>query len=179
MSEVRFITISLFVIITLALMILFSSTTVGVLWAMIHANSLVGFQGADREECRSGSVVACRPSRPEVSPVDHHPGFECTAAADGAPQGVALLEALLKPAPLDVRPGLHDAEIHGIDLSQPLDDATWSAILEAFHDHLVIFFRDQSLTSGQQLEFARSILSFTESKAIPSSSRSQRCPMRS
>ncbi len=44
MSEVRFITISLFVIITLALMILFSSTTVGSLWAMIHANSLVGFQ---------------------------------------------------------------------------------------------------------------------------------------
>ncbi len=44
MSEVRFITISLFVIITLALMILFSATTIGDLWAMIHANSLVGLQ---------------------------------------------------------------------------------------------------------------------------------------
>ena len=44
MSEVRFITTSLFVIITVVLAILFTSLSIGGLWAMIDANSLVGLQ---------------------------------------------------------------------------------------------------------------------------------------
>ena len=48
---------------------------------------------------------------------------------------------------LDIRP-LSDAlgaEIHGVDLSQPLDDATVAAIKDAWHEHIVLLFRDQDL----------------------------------
>ena len=44
LSEVRFITTSLFVIITVVLAILYTSLSLGDLWAMIDANSLVGLQ---------------------------------------------------------------------------------------------------------------------------------------
>lgn len=47
------------------------------------------------------------------------------------------------------------AEIFGVDLSRPLDNQTWSEIHQAFHDHLVIFFRDQHISPDQQLAFAR------------------------
>ena len=51
--------------------------------------------------------------------------------------------------------GALGAEISGVDLSQPLDNKTFSDIYQAFHDHLVIFFRDQVITPDQQKEFAR------------------------
>lgn len=44
LSEVRFIVTSLFVIITVVLAILYTSLSLGDLWAMIDANSLVGLQ---------------------------------------------------------------------------------------------------------------------------------------
>ena len=46
---------------------------------------------------------------------------------------------------IEVRPIANalGAEIHGIDLSRELDDATFTAVRQALHDHLVIFFRDQ------------------------------------
>ena len=58
---------------------------------------------------------------------------------------------------LDIRPiaGALGAEIHGVDLSQDLDDATFDAVQMALHDHLVIFFRDQTITPDQHLAFAR------------------------
>jgi taurine dioxygenase len=58
---------------------------------------------------------------------------------------------------LSVRPlsGALGAEIHGVDLSQPLDNETFSDIHKAFVDHLVIFFRDQQMTPEQHLAFAR------------------------
>jgi len=37
------------------------------------------------------------------------------------------------------------AEVSGIDLSEPLDDATFAALHEAWMEHLVLFFRDQQL----------------------------------
>ena len=57
---------------------------------------------------------------------------------------------------LDIRP-LSDAlgaEIHGVDLSQPLDDATVAAIKDAWHEHIVLLFRDQDFDSDQQTAFA-------------------------
>ena len=51
--------------------------------------------------------------------------------------------------------GALGAEIGGVDLSQPLDNKTFSDIYQAFHDHLVIFFRDQIITPEQQKDFAR------------------------
>ena len=38
------------------------------------------------------------------------------------------------------------AEITGLDLSRPIDDATFAAIRESWHRHLVLVFRDQRLS---------------------------------
>jgi len=47
------------------------------------------------------------------------------------------------------------AEIAGLDLSAPVDDATFERVREAFHAHQVIVFRDQSLTPEQQIAASR------------------------
>ena len=38
------------------------------------------------------------------------------------------------------------AEIRGVDLSQPLQDSLAEEILNAWHKHLVLRFRDQKIT---------------------------------
>ena len=47
------------------------------------------------------------------------------------------------------------AEIHGIDLARPLDERTFARVHQALMDHLVVFFRDQSITVEQQKAFGR------------------------
>ena len=47
------------------------------------------------------------------------------------------------------------AEVRGVDLSQPLDEATFKEIHAALIDNGVIFFRDQHLTPDQQKAFGR------------------------
>jgi taurine dioxygenase len=47
------------------------------------------------------------------------------------------------------------AEIQGVDLSKPLDDATIAAIKRAWTDHLVLLFRNQTLSEDDQVRFAR------------------------
>src|SRR5215475_8251955 len=47
------------------------------------------------------------------------------------------------------------AEIAGVDLSRPLDDATFAAIERAYDEYGVIFFRGQSITPAQQVAFTR------------------------
>jgi taurine dioxygenase len=47
------------------------------------------------------------------------------------------------------------AEILGVDLSKPLDDAGFEQIVDAFHEHGVIVIRDQTLTTDQQIAFSR------------------------
>lgn len=47
------------------------------------------------------------------------------------------------------------AEIRGIDLARPLDDASFATIEKAYNEHGVIFFRDQSITPPQQVAFTR------------------------
>ncbi len=58
---------------------------------------------------------------------------------------------------IDVRPisGHTGAEILGVDLTAPLDDATVAAIREALLRWKVVFFRDQFLDQAQHLAFAR------------------------
>jgi len=51
--------------------------------------------------------------------------------------------------------GALGAEILGIDLAQTLSDATVAEIRQALLDHLVVFFRDQTLTAAQYLVFAK------------------------
>ena len=47
------------------------------------------------------------------------------------------------------------AEISGVDLTTPLDDATFAQIANAFFKHEVVFFRNQKLKPGEQVEFTR------------------------
>jgi taurine dioxygenase len=58
---------------------------------------------------------------------------------------------------IDVRPisGALGAEIHGVQLGGPLDNAAMDQIHRAFLDHLVVFFPDQRLTPDQHKDFAR------------------------
>ena len=70
-------------------------------------------------------------------------------AAEGA---VNVLYNRIKVEPLT---GALGAEILGVDLAQPLDDEMFADIHQAFLDHLVIFFRDQSLTPDQHKSVAR------------------------
>jgi taurine dioxygenase len=58
---------------------------------------------------------------------------------------------------IEVRPiaGAIGAEIHNVDVSQNLSDATVADIRKALLDHCVIFFRDQKLDVPQQKAFSR------------------------
>lgn len=47
------------------------------------------------------------------------------------------------------------AEVRGLDLSKPLDDATFGVVKAAFLDHGVLLFRGQDITPEQHLDFAR------------------------
>ena len=54
------------------------------------------------------------------------------------------------------RVGKHlGAAISGVDLSQPVDDDTFSQIASAFFDNEVVYFRGQNLTPAQQIAFTR------------------------
>ena len=58
-------------------------------------------------------------------------------------------------ANIEVKP-LSDAlgaEIIGVDLTRPLDEATLQAVLDAWHDHLVIVFRGQDISNDDQVRF--------------------------
>lgn len=83
----------------------------------------------------------------------------------------ALSYELIKVAPLS---GAIGAEISGVDLSKPLSDAVVQEIRQAYLDHLVIFFRDQSLTPRQQLAFAER---FGEPVEYPFIEGLDDCPM--
>lgn len=50
--------------------------------------------------------------------------------------------------------GTLGAEIRGIDLSNTLDDETFAEVRQAFHENLVVFFRNQTLTPAQHRAFA-------------------------
>lgn len=58
------------------------------------------------------------------------------------------------------------AVIHGLDLRQPLDDATQAELRQALAEHEVLFFRDQDLTPAQQVAFTRSFGEVAEVKAF-------------
>jgi taurine dioxygenase len=69
------------------------------------------------------------------------------------------MHARKRSPPLDIRPiaGALGAEIHGVDLSRDLTDGVIATIRQVFLDHLVVFFRDQSLSPAQFMAFARTI----------------------
>jgi alpha-ketoglutarate-dependent taurine dioxygenase len=60
---------------------------------------------------------------------------------------------------MDVRrvAGALGAEVQGVDLAHALDDDQVAALRNAWHEHLVLFFRGQGLTPAQFMAFARRI----------------------
>jgi taurine dioxygenase len=73
---------------------------------------------------------------------------------------------------IEIRPiaGALGAEIHGVDLSQHLPGETVGEIRKAFLEHLVVFFRGQTLTPQQQLAFARRLgepMEYPQLKGLP------------
>ncbi|MFZ5834279.1 MAG: TauD/TfdA dioxygenase family protein [Pseudomonadota bacterium] len=60
--------------------------------------------------------------------------------------------------------GALGAEIGGVDLSQNLSDAVIAEIRQALLEHLVIFFRGQTVTPAQHIAFARR---FSEPEEYP------------
>jgi alpha-ketoglutarate-dependent 2,4-dichlorophenoxyacetate dioxygenase len=49
---------------------------------------------------------------------------------------------------------LFGAEVGGVDLTRPLDDAAFARIAQAFDEHSVLIFHDQPLTDEQQIAFS-------------------------
>ena len=64
----------------------------------------------------------------------------------------AMSRANIEVLPL---PGDIGVEIRGIDIAQPLDDATFATIYRAWLDHLVLLFRGQSIDDPQMVAFSR------------------------
>jgi taurine dioxygenase len=60
------------------------------------------------------------------------------------------------------------AEIEGVDLREPLDDATFREVERALHEFKVVFFRDQDPTREQQAAFARRFGPLEEHPFLPS-----------
>ncbi len=65
------------------------------------------------------------------------------------------------------------AEVSGIDLAQPLDDAQFDAINAALAEYEVLIFRDQAITADQQMAFGRR---FGELTVHPFSPRDEEAP---
>lgn len=47
------------------------------------------------------------------------------------------------------------AEIYGLDLSKPLSEAEFAALIEAWCDHIVLLFRDQKMSDDDLIRFSR------------------------
>lgn len=63
--------------------------------------------------------------------------------------------------------GVIGAEIQGVNLARELPEPTVAAIRQALLDHLVVFFRDQALTSAHYRAFAARIGSPIEYPFVP------------
>ena len=62
------------------------------------------------------------------------------------------------------------AEVRGLDLSQPLDEDSITALVTTLAEHGVLFFRDQEMTPAQQKSSSRN--SSADSNGSPARSRS-------
>lgn len=70
---------------------------------------------------------------------------------------------------IKIRPLSHaiGAELSGVDLSRPVDEATRAEIHKAWLQHLVIVFRGQDLTPQRQIAFGRMFGELDDHKAVP------------
>jgi taurine dioxygenase len=58
---------------------------------------------------------------------------------------------------MDIQPvsRVMGAEVRGVDLSRPLDQAVFEGILAAFHRHMLLVFPDQAIDEAHQVAFSR------------------------
>src|ERR1700750_347686 len=61
------------------------------------------------------------------------------------------------------------AEISGVDLARPVDDATMREIEQAWRDHLILLFRDQPLTHEQHIAVSARSRPLDDHPATPKS----------
>jgi len=81
---------------------------------------------------------------------------------------MATPAARLAPAIEVIRHGpTIGAEVRGVDLAQPLDEATFKALHDALMAHKVIYFRDQDITPEQQAAFGRNFGTLTVHPFVP------------
>ena len=75
---------------------------------------------------------------------------------------------MAKP-PFEVKPlsGTIGAELNGIDLSQPMSDATFAAFSKIWRKYKVLFFRDQELTPEQHIALGKRFGEIDKSAFIP------------
>jgi taurine dioxygenase len=59
------------------------------------------------------------------------------------------------------------AEVSGIDLAAPLDDATFAAVEQAWREHLILLFRGQALTHRQHVDFSARFGPLDDHASIP------------
>lgn len=75
-----------------------------------------------------------------------------------APEGLTpAMERVASPASFSLTSStpVIGAEVDGLDLREPLDDATYVALRAALVKHKVLFFRDQDITPAQHVALAR------------------------
>jgi taurine dioxygenase len=68
------------------------------------------------------------------------------------------------------------AEVHGVDLSRPLDDSALQLIKKAWADHSVLLFRNQNLSSDDQKRFASHFGPLAERLKPPQGSSAKNAP---
>lgn len=59
------------------------------------------------------------------------------------------------------------AEIVGLDMRAPLDDGTRDALTQAWHQYLILLFRDQPLSFEEHIAFSRNFGTLDDHAAIP------------
>ena len=59
------------------------------------------------------------------------------------------------------------AEIHGVDLSKPMPESTFTYVRDAWLDHGVLLFRDQHLNHAQHIAFSKLFGELDDHSSIP------------
>ena len=59
------------------------------------------------------------------------------------------------------------AEVMGVDVAKPLRDADFEAIRSAWHEHLVLLFRNQELSPQEHIAFSRRFGDLDRHEALP------------
>ena len=117
---------------------------IGIGWGIFMARIAVG--GFQHETNTFAPVEA------PFSEFERHDGWPGLTRGDGLFDAVAGINLPVAGFIEAVTPAL-GAEVSGVDLRKPLDDATVAALRDALSESAVLFFRDQSIDVDQLCRF--------------------------